>query len=165
MKLSDLMDKYGDWHVDLKSVIGNDEIESVTIDLTKPKPKSVWDLKDGDVYYVIDSNGNVPTCYKWIGHGCDEREVGNVFMTKEEAEHEIERRKVETLLLKCGGRRWFKKAPSENYYIWLRQGGGIVISDTSPVLGTIYFDSREQAERAIAEIGEARIKQALFKER
>lgn len=163
MKLKNLIEQYGEYDVVMYRNITTNEI---VINGSKPKPKSAWDLREGDEYFYIYGI-TVYQAYWGNSEHYDQLRIlaGDVFLTKEEAEKEVERKKIETLLLKHGGRRWFKKAPSENYYIWLRQGGGIVISDTSPVLGTIYFDSREQAEKAVAEIGEARIKQALFKER
>lgn len=181
MKLKDLVSKYGEYEVidetefktwnatlpeEKSASIQFESREGIQIRLEPSKLETVWKLENGDKYFYICDFGYIGTS-SWYECEPDrhKREFGNVFLTKEDAEREAERRKVETLLLKHGGRRWFKKAPSENFYIWLRQGGGIVISDTNPVLGTIYFDSREQAEKAITEIGEQKIKETLFEVR
>ena len=88
-------------------------------------------------------------------------------MTEEEAEKDVERRKVETLLLKYGGRRWFKD-DTPNYFIRVYENGGWLTSDWtnhSPIQGTIYFDTEKQAIDAIEEIGEDKIIEALFEVR
>lgn len=168
MKLKDLISEYGEYEV-YETKGESCDGSYIMLGLEKPKPKTVWELKDGDNYWVIDSDGNVPSCYKWIEYCCcDEREVGNVFLTREEALQDLERRKVETLLLKHGGRRWFK---NREYNYFLRDddhlGNNFWIDElrVSPVQGVIYFDTKEQAEKAIAEIGADRIKKALLEVR
>ena len=157
MKLKELVDRYGDYNVPQN-----------LIDLLEPpQPKSVWELKEGDKFTSIDVFGKtIENCtWEYNLFDAEMRKVGNVFLTQEDAESDVERRKVETLLLRHGGRRWFKKAPLKNFYIWLHKGRVIVSADSCPAQGTIYFDSREQAEKAIAEIGETYIKNILFEVR
>lgn len=129
------------------------------------KPKSVWDLKEGDTYYLIVGDGKVtePT---W---GCCDkklREIGNTFLTKEEAEFEVERRKIETEMLRLGGRRVFKKGEN-NYYIVCDFSFHYDIriykeKDGSFGKGMIYFDSIKECKNAIDSIGEGRIKKYYF---
>lgn len=163
MKLKDLLEKYGEYEIDLKTVVGKSEIESVVIDLTKPKPKSVWELEKGDKHFWIDGLGHI-----WINEYIDlgARDIGNLFLDREEAHKEVERRKVEALLLKYGGRRYFD-GHNHNYHIGLdkyEEHLKVYILMT-PTQGTIYFDTKEQAKKAIQEIGEERIKEALFEVR
>ncbi len=167
MKLKDLMEQYGDYEV---SETKGDwyDANHVTLELKKPKPKSVWDLKDEDLYYWIDGLGNVRKEHVWRDESADPmaRAVGNVFLTREEALRDVERRKVETLLLKHGGRRWYKFSES-NYYIRYQREYGMNIEYLSYTWeqGVIYFDSREELTEAIEEIGEERIRKALFEVR
>ncbi len=167
MKLKELVEKYGDYDVGLIETPKGQESEWARVHLLKPKPKTVWELKDGDDYYLINSDGNISPCYKWIEYCCcDEREVGNVFLTKKEAEQDIERRKVEALLLKYGGRRWFKKGV-KNHYLWATDTGtGLILGTTCDALqGAIYFDSKDKLTEAVEQIGTDRILKALFEVR
>lgn len=65
--------------------------------------KTVWDLKEGDEYYMIDSffsASNVVPIWTNSDIDKDVRELGNAFLTKEEAEKEIARRKAKQILLR-----------------------------------------------------------------
>lgn len=97
IKLKDAVEKYGEYEID------ESRIEEF---LVKPKPKSVFDLADGDKYYFINENGTILYSH-WTGGRDDilRRNLGNMFLTYEEAEFEAERRKVEAELLKLGGTR------------------------------------------------------------
>lgn len=131
------------------------------------KPKTIWDLKKDDTYYLIDIDGEVMNAI-WNNMYIDNdfRKIGNIFLTKEEAEFEVERRKIETEMLRLGGRRVFKKGENNyyivcdfdsNYDIWVfnnkSDGFGI---------GTIYFDSAKEGSNAIDSIGEDRLKKYIF---
>lgn len=127
------------------------------------KPKTIWDLdmKDGERYYYLSSNGVIGqgifnTCYdKGI------RALGNTFLTREEAEFELERRKIETIMkkysrpFKCGG---------NNYYIYYDYAfDGVVIDVYHTVTdGVSYFESEEIVQKVIDEIGKNRLKKYWF---
>ena len=165
MKLKELVEKYGEQEVLCWAERADESLEWVNIKLEPPKPKTVWDLQEGDEYFLITTYG---TAMRKFAVGKSDNvyvKNGNVRLTEEEAEQDIERRKVETLLLKHGGRRWFKKDDS-NYYMRVNTYGSLIISCTVVgVQGVIYFDTPKQAEKAISEIGEERIKKALFEVR
>lgn len=166
MKLKDLMEKYGEYDVGLVETPKGQESEWARVQLFKPKPKTVWDLKIGvDNYYYVDESGDVgiSTWYDW---DCDRERfnIGSAFLTEEEAEKDVERRKVETLLLRFGGRRWYR-TNGYNYCIWVNSWDSLVVSSTGRVQDTIYFDTEEQAQNAVKEIGEERLKKALFEVR
>lgn len=66
------------------------------------KPKTIWDLEEGDSeeYYLICFDGditlgNFSSCFSE-----KVRDIGNAFLTREEAEFEIERRKIEAIMRK-----------------------------------------------------------------
>lgn len=167
MKLKDLLEKYGEYEVDSKCIVGECEIERIVIDLTKPRPQSVWDLEDGDPCVYIDAFGKITSGCLWNEAPQDERarEIGNIFLTKKEAEKDTERRKVETLLLKYGGRRWFKKS-GENWMLFLDHNNQATRTlATYPHEGAIYFDTHSDACEACDEIGNSRIVKALFEVR
>ena len=95
-------------------------LDQFVLDAYIEKPKSVWDLKNGDEYYYIDMCGDVDITTFGIG-GCwtDKKmiEIGNAFLTEEEAEYELERRRIENEMLRLGGRRNFKNG-ERNWYIY-----------------------------------------------
>lgn len=133
------------------------------------KPKSVWDLEEGDTYYSIYGNGNVSSEKKWFDDEYENnyREIGNVFLTREEAECEIERRKVETEMLHLGGRREFKNGENNYYIVCDFDSSNFAIrifnnkSDGFAPM-TIYFDSAKECRNAIETIGEDRLKKYIF---
>ncbi len=170
MKLKELLDQYGEWEWVSTQVPENGEADVAMIQIKKPKPKTVWDLKNGDSHVWIDSFGDIEVdCMIWEeGDNCNRqaRAIGNIFLTKEEAEKDVERRKVEALLLKYGGRRWFKKGV-KNHYLWATDTGtGLILGTTCDALqGAIYFDSKDKLTEAVEQIGTDRILKALFEVR
>lgn len=127
------------------------------------KHKTIWDLKteDGEEYYVLWSDGSTG-CHIFNSQD-DEvlREMGNVFLTREEAEFERERRKIEAIIRKYS--RPFTKQ-KRNYYIYYDYGfNGVVIDIYHSVSdGIPYFESKEIAQKVINEIGEDRLKKYWF---
>lgn len=156
IKLNEIQAKYGEYLVDEKKL---KEL------LVKPKPKTVWDLKDGDEYWHISTiNDNNYTT--WNGNAWDLaiRENGNAFLTYDEAKFELERRKCEAIMLKYG-RRTFKYGDN-NYIIRFDNDDKQAFVDfwrLNQFQGTIYFDTEELAQKAIDEIGEERLKKYVFR--
>ena len=156
IKLNEIQAKYGECLVD------EDKLKEL---LVKPKPKTVWDLEKGDIYYFIVTNGGVYSCC-WLADVNDlcRREFGNVFLTEEEAEFELERRKCEAIMLKYG-RRTFKYG-KHNYFIVIFDKKMIIEKSFNFHIyyqGTIYFDTEELAQKAIDEIGKERLKKYVFR--
>ena len=174
MKLKDLMERYGDYEIrefDFEEAFhrldNDDDISGICIDVLKkkPTPKSIWDLVYGDKFISINAFGDITENCIWEDTVFDEemRSAGNVFLTKEEASKEVDRRKVETLLLKYGGHRWARK--DVNYRFGLQYNMVVICKDMYPLQGAIYFDLEQEAQKAINEIGADRIKDALFEVR
>lgn len=159
MKLKDLINKFGEYEVPQELI---DKFEL----LEKPKPKTIWNLKYNDLYNWIDGEGNIGT-HHWCEDEIDLnlRKAGNTFLTYKEAVGEKERREVEMLLLKYGGRRWFKKS-GENWILRLDKHNQATRFEVGePYQGFIYFDSHEEAVNACEQIGNKRIVNALFEVR
>lgn len=155
IKLNEIQAKYGEYFVD------EDKLKEL---LVKPEPKTVWDLEKGDTYYFIETNGGVYSC-NWLVDENDlcRREFGNVFLTEEEAEFELERRKCEAIMLKYG-RRTFKPRDN-NYLIRFDNDDKQAFVDfwrLNQFQGSIYFDTEELAQKAVDEIGEERLKKYVF---
>lgn len=135
------------------------------------KPKTVWDLKEEEEdYYYIDMCGNVSrTNIRNITYFADEEiiKIGNAFLTREEAEHEVERRKCESILLKYGTRDFMSLGDIDvsKYYIYYDHCiNDLVIQfrNLSNYQGTIYFETEELAQKAIDEVTEERLKKYVF---
>lgn len=134
----------------------NDETISVQklLDMSK-KPKTVWDLENGDDYWQINAYGTIYEC-KWNNDGLEIkcRNQGNVFLTKEEAEFEAKRRKVVTKVRKYTRPFKFGEENWTPYWSFNRES-----IDWNSISGYIqeaqlYFENEEKIEQAIAEVGE-----------
>lgn len=155
IKVEEIAEKYKGYEVDE---------EKLKEFLTPPKPKTVWDLKYGDRYYYISPNGNV-WANKWEDCTIDSgrRSIGNCFLTYEEAKFEVERRKVEAILLKYGGRRF--KNSERNYYLYYDHEDNLIrktMVDTCQSQGIIFFDDDKVIDQAVKEAGEDNIKKYIF---
>lgn len=161
IKLKDIAEKYGEYG------INEDKLKEILIE---PKPKTVWDLKENDEYYCLTAEGNIYSSV-WDNYKVDyERlEMGNVFLTREDAEFERERLKIEAEMLKYGGTRDMMSLGDEyiekyfiEYYHDPKSPSLRIDNHWSTHHGMIYFKSEEDAKIAIARIGEDRIKKYLF---
>ena len=155
IKVEEIVDKYKGYEIDEK------ELEKV---LVKPKPTSIWDLKDGDSYCYLESEGTI-TLGSWCENTVSKRKRahGNVFLTGKEAEFEVERRKIEAILLKYGRRKF--KYKDYNFYILYDHNGSLVtiLNDTfCQYSNTIYFDTEELCQKAMIAAGEENIKKYIF---
>lgn len=156
IKLNEIQAKYGEYFVD------EDKLKEL---LVKPEPKTVWDLKDGDKYYLISHYGKVERI-TWNDDEFDlrRREYGNAFLTREEAEFELEYLKCEAIMLKYG-RRTFKYN-KDNYLLRINNSDEKVEVGFWSIYqfqGSIYFDTEELAQTAMNEIGEERLKKYIFR--
>lgn len=155
IKVEEIAKKYKGYEVDE---------EKLKEFLTPPKPKTVWDLEKGDIYWYFSSFGMFISD-TWNNYDTDiaRRSLGNCFLTKEEAGFEIERRRVEAILMK------YKKIgeclQGEKYFIlydFCDKRVAIYPSDEDLYQGTFYFGSYFFAEQAIKEAGEDNIKKYIF---
>lgn len=158
IKLKDAVEKYGDYEIDEK------KLENI---LVKPKPNTVWDLKDGDLYYYINDQGDIKSSY-WGNMDIDHsrRYLGNCFLTIEEVEFEYERRKVEAELLKLGGTRDMMALKKDYKYLIVyghstKNIGTDSFSGTN-YQGAIFFRTKVDCENAIRKVGIDRIKKYIF---
>lgn len=117
----------------------------------------------GDLYYYILTNGEIGSNY-WKDRLLDSKRlsIGNAFKTEKEAEFMVEKLKVLHEMRELGRPYRFG---TENHFIALYRGVSITIdtdySYQSCYFG-VYFDTSEEAQKAIDKIGEERIKKYLF---
>lgn len=127
------------------------------------KPKSIWDLetKDGKTYYRLYGAGNI--VIESFSAKCDEdaRDMGNAFLTREEAEFERERRKIEAIMRRYARPfvkdevNWiieYQYQDEEIYAYWYGNYHA----------GAPCFESEEIAQKVIDEIGEVRLLKYWF---
>ena len=131
------------------------------------KPKTVWDLKEEDKYYYINCYGEIDSTFYDCEEDVDIIKCGNAFLTEEEARFEVERRKCEAILLKYGTRYMmsFGDGNKSKYCIYLNNFLNKIIVDDNYCVqsqGTIYFESKEMAQKAIDEVTEERMKKYVF---
>lgn len=150
----------------------NDEVEKFRNELTSKvdailekenKPKTVWDIEFGNKYYFIQPEGLIVwNKFNKDGFDLNARSIGNMFLTKEEAQFELERRKIEAIMKKYS-------VPFENgkgnYFIYYAYSNkSICISSRIRTDdGIPYFESKKMAQKVIDKIGEERLKKYWFK--
>lgn len=138
-------------------------LDELVLDAYTEKPKTVWDLQNGDTYYVVDYDDMNALKIVFYNDGIDlnQRKLGNCFLTKEEAESELERVKIEAEMIRLGGRRKFKHN-RDNYGMYYSNGINVALWHLTMNQGVIYFDSEEKAKEAVEIIGKDIIKKYIF---
>lgn len=137
--------------------------------LEKPIPKPVWDLKDGDKYFYIDSVGVVSNIL-WDNN--DEYDIlrrnqGNVFLTLEEAEYEVKRRDVYATVKRYAyefsNEEW-NDSTIEKYYPYYNYNDYSISKCFNSYTrhSELYFQSKEDIEKAIEAVGEEDFKKYYF---
>lgn len=128
----------------------------------------VWEPSLGDLYYYINSNGDIKLSY-YNTRSIDKRCIGNYFKTDEEAEHMVKKLKVikelQDFALEHNDEEidWYDKE-QDKWEISYKD------SNIEPICNNyyraqtfnIYFTSLEIAKEAIKTIGEDRIKKYYF---
>ena len=152
---------------DLRKIIEDNwaDIQELIIEKAEAeqKPKSVWDLKavDGDRYYYISLEGGIGEDVfntirdSWI------RSKGDAFLTREEAEFELERRKIEAIIRKHS--KPFE-AGKPNYALVYNHSSKTTIVDYYRFMdySSPCFESEEIAQKVIDEIGKERLEKYWF---
>ena len=159
MKLNELIENYGNYEVK----------EGFLNFLQKPKPKTVWDLQYGDEYWFISPEGDIG-CDIWEDYEVDNdrRNVGDCYLTEEYGNFVRERKKIIAEMKRLGGTEDImslgdvddlKCCIAYNHEISKLY---LAHERCTHHLSNIYFTTKEQAQKAIDEIGEDRIKKYLF---
>ena len=157
MKLSEYIEKYGDCEV-------TDEIDKYIV----KKPKTVYDLKYGDIYFFLTASGIVlGTIMTAIWRNDDNDHIrlhfGNVFLTEEDAKFASERLKVIAELKKYAkefsDEEWRNKDLRKYFIGFEYKFGGFSCYIANLRRGSeIYFESIQKANEAIEAVGKDRVK-------
>ena len=119
--------------------------------------------KDGDVCWFINTAGET-NWVQWHDTEIDNKQLsfGNAFKTKDEAEFQVEKLKVEAELRKFS--RPFEYGEN-NHIICVEKNINRLFTIGRLVdhyQGAIYFESKGKAEEAIRSVGAERIKKYIF---
>lgn len=118
------------------------------------QPKTVWDLKIGDSVWYVDGE-HITYEANWDDAEMDrnDREYGDVFLTKEEAEQELARRKAKQILLRDtkGFRADWKHSDEWKYYVdyTIMAHELITCLELNHLSHEIYFATEEDAVASI----------------
>lgn len=116
--------------------------------------KTVWDMKDGDAYWMVNTFGAIyKETWKNGFADIDCRNQGNAFLTKEEAEFEAKRREVVAKVKKYA--RPFIYLEPNWYPYFCRREEEIGVKCEKYIQSAIdYFSSEDDIKQAIDEVGE-----------
>lgn len=147
----------------LRKVIETDKEEQ-----KKKETKNHWKPITSEKYFFTYSNGDVDSVI-WTKNKADKGRYGlrNVFRTKEEAEFEVERRKIMAELQNYADEHNGEIAhPSYAFWLVLDEDDmSITVENDSflPPVGTVLFSNGDIAYDAIETIGEDRILKYMFR--
>ena len=133
----------------------------------------VWKPQEGELYYYINSSGEIDFTYFCDRTVNDERRIcntGNYFKTDEEAEHMIEKlkviKKLQDFALEHNDEEINWSNEKFKYAISYQHTKNKVIVKTCECLQSLpfnlYFNSKKDAQECIELIGEERLKKYYF---
>ena len=161
--LNDDIKKYIDEKTEAFKKELDEEVKQMIKDTNQRQVKSIWDLetKDEEEYYRLYHNGAIILCA--FSSSIDRlfRYLGNAFLTKEEAELERERRKIEAILRKYS--RPFKSGEFNYIVVYDTENNRIIVCAAQfNNSGAPVFENKEIAQKVIDEIGEHKLKKYWF---
>lgn len=130
----------------------------------------VWEPSLGDLYYYINSNGDIKFSY-YNTRSIDKRCIGNYFKTDEEADHMAEKlkviKKLQDFALEHNDEEidWYDKEQDKWEISYEDSNDGVKPAYNIYYRAqafNIYFTSLEIAKEAIEKIGKDRIKKYYF---
>lgn len=129
--------------------------------------EGTWKPENGEFYYTITDTGNMPTLY-WDGDSLDNfrLEIGNVFHTEAEAERALHRLKARKKFLDAGGHEGIDGyCEFRNHMhkpmlgVFLQIDGTLVVRELNGISAfMIWFESKEDCEKAINSLNEEEVK-------
>ena len=159
--VNEFLEQYKDYKI-------KDE-EAILELLERPRPKTVWDLQDGDEYWFVDSEGAIDIAI-WEDCKVDNkrRKIGNCYLTKEKCEFALEKKEIIAEMKRLGGTENMMSLGdsfTKKYSIEYSYGANEICIASNAEWGkpnNIYFLYEEQAQKAIDTIGEDRLKKYIF---
>lgn len=142
----------------------NEEVKQMIKEANQEQVKSIWDLKtkDEEEYYRLYNNGTIVLTTFESSMDRLFRYMGSAFLTKEDAECEVERRKIRAVMRKYNRPFKFNK---HNYYLVYNHYNKSVSIESYGVFncGVPCFETKEIAQQVIDKIGETKLKKYWFR--
>lgn len=159
--VNEFLEKYKDYKI-------KDE-EALLKLLEKSRPKTVWDLQKGDKYYFLDSAGEICESI-WDDDTIDNRRRNNrrCYLTEQDVEFAKGQEIIIAELERLGGTMdmmYLGDVDDCKYFLIYDHMNSILdveFRSYSHFPLNIYFGSKAQAQKAIDEVGEDRIKKYIF---
>ncbi len=147
------------------TLIGLDDVKNLTPAESKEEEKK--NIKVGDEYLFIDTSGGIKTV-RWDNDWVDKfrKDCGNVFLTREEAEFELKRKEIMGVVRKYAeplNTPW--DCENLHFFLVARLDGVKRVSidcDWDDKREGFHFITEEDAQKAIAEAGEANLLKYYF---
>lgn len=156
--LNEIVNEYGDYVVK----------DGFMDFLEKPVSISVWDLEIGDKYFYIDTEGYINS-ETWQNDATDNlrRCIGNTFPTLKEVQFEKKRREVYAQVKRYAHEfskeEWNDTKINKYYACYNYKDHSIIKGFNSHVSNSkLYFQSKEDIEKAIEAVGEEDFKKYYF---
>lgn len=150
-------------NVSVENALANDW--EVVVEKNKIK---VWEPSLGDLYYYINSNGDIKFSY-YNTRSIDKRCIGNFFKTDEEADHMVEKLKVIRELQDLSNIKLNMSDYVKNngiYYIAYDFTKNRIVplfdNISRNIPFNVYFSTKEDCEEAITKIGKERLERYYF---
>ena len=143
------------------------DVEALEKCLEPKKPKTIYEIKKGDPYFILNINGDI-LAGVWDDYETEKayRSMGFAFLTEEEAEIRKKMLLIEEELIRLGGRREFKLLKDNYSNTFWPERNSISYSNSSRcVQSEIHFDTQEQVKEAVKQIGKQRLIDEYFKPR
>lgn len=141
----------------------DEEVKQMIKEANQGQVKSIWDLKKGDEeqYYRLYNNGTIVLTTFESNIDRLFRYMGSAFLTKEEAELEIERRKIGAVMRKYS--RPFVDGKINYFIVCGRDSKAICVDYYCNIdYGIPCFETIEIAQKVIDEIGKDRLRKYWF---
>lgn len=129
--------------------------------------ESKWKPSLGDLYYYINSNGDIKFSY-YNTRSIDKRCIGNFFKTDEEADHMVEKLKVIRELQDLSNIKLNMSNFKNNkiYFISYEFTENRIVplfnNISRSIPFNVYFSTKEDCEEAITKIGKERLERYYF---
>lgn len=132
------------------------------------KHKTIYNLRDGDKYWVVGCNGAI-NGYTFLNGYTDEKiiSIGSAFLTEEEAKYEVKCREIYTQLKKYSYdfsyEEWHDNSLKKYYLKYVIDGNVYIDYENWHYYGGLCFKTVTDAQLAINEIGKENIIKYYFR--
>lgn len=157
-KLKEVYEMYGDYEVDI------DELMKI---LKKPEPRNIWNLKNGEKYFYITANGDILIA-KWHDdfYNINRLQIGNVYLTEEDARFEKYKMIVESRIIRYGGSKYRDDSSYKFFLFYDDVKDEVYVKEYQSRENNygerFFFKNKVDCQEAIDNIGQHDLKRFIF---